>query len=324
MRHRYPLIAAVAAVACTAAAIVGAGSAGGSSGHAAASGGYTIGFSKHVNSETAANAMVAGVQCWAGRHNVKVEVVSANGNPSKQITDVQTLVTKRVKGIVAFALDLKGIAPAFAQAARQHVPVVSLAGPAPNSLAFASDGDIARIGAAAVPELKRMFPRGGKALILGGPSFIRAIPIEVKAVRNAMRAAGIQILGQADLTGVNPNEARQKAGDLLTRYPKANMLWTLGPQAAAAAGLAARQHGKKLGKNFATAAPGVDATAIKFVKQGLVTVLIDNQPFQLGVAAAAALDRLINKRPAGPFHPRPIVYTKRNASKWLPPSRACR
>jgi ribose transport system substrate-binding protein len=121
---------AIAAV-LSAAAVVTAGCGGDSGGTSDSSGGKSeaiqIGFSqRRLAGSDWWKTLVQGARDEAQRQGVKIEVTDAGGDTARQVSDVRTLLTRGVKGLIINANDPKGVAPAISTAKQQNVPVVAV------------------------------------------------------------------------------------------------------------------------------------------------------------------------------------------------------
>jgi ABC-type sugar transport system substrate-binding protein len=111
-------------------------SSGSASSSGAASGstsGTTIAFSEPQGASPQIQALLAGMRSEAAKHGMNVIGTDANLDPSKQISDVQAFVEKKVKAIVVWPLDDHAIQPAFAQAKAAHIPVIAIYDLVPSS-----------------------------------------------------------------------------------------------------------------------------------------------------------------------------------------------
>jgi ribose transport system substrate-binding protein len=116
--------AAVFAVGCGSDDGGGGDSASGTAGEKEA---ITIGFSqRRIAGSDWYKTIVRGVEEEAERQGVKVEVVDANGDTVRQISDINTLLSRGVKGIIINPNDPKGVEPAVNAATKAKAPVVAV------------------------------------------------------------------------------------------------------------------------------------------------------------------------------------------------------
>jgi ribose transport system substrate-binding protein len=114
-------------------ALVAAGCGGDDSGGGSGSSGsgktenITIGFSqRRISGSDWYKTLVQGVKDEAKRQGVKVDVTDAGGDTVRQISDMRTLLSRGVKGLIVNANDPKGVAPAIAAAKQANAPVVAV------------------------------------------------------------------------------------------------------------------------------------------------------------------------------------------------------
>lgn len=122
---------AIAAVLGSAALIAGGcGGADGDGGDSAAGDSgesITIGFSqRRISGSDWYKTLVQGVREEAERQGVKVDVTDAGGDTVRQISDINTLLSRGVDGLIVNANDPKGVAPALQAAQQANAPVVAV------------------------------------------------------------------------------------------------------------------------------------------------------------------------------------------------------
>lgn len=114
-----------------AAALFAAGCGGGNGGGATSAGNggknITIGFSqRRIAGSDWYKTLVKGVKDQARREGAKVIVTDAGGDTVQQISDVRTLLSRGVNGLIINANDPRGISPAIQSAKQAKVPVVAV------------------------------------------------------------------------------------------------------------------------------------------------------------------------------------------------------
>lgn len=90
-----------------------------------------IGFSNYAAVIPFYQSMIAGVEAGAKKYGWSVEVTDSKFEPNKQVADIQSLITKGVNLLVVSPGDAHALLPAYQEAAREGIPVISIA----NSLA---------------------------------------------------------------------------------------------------------------------------------------------------------------------------------------------
>jgi ribose transport system substrate-binding protein len=327
---------AAAVVALVAAALLAAcGSSGSSSSTSdggsrttAKTGGVKIGFDSYADpSDGYTQAWKAGLECFADANGDSVTTVYSNVDLNKQITDVQTLLAQGMKGIFLYPLDTAALTPTFQKAKQQGVAVLSTNGPAPNAVNFDVNANRQALGGDTVRIAQSVVPSGGKAVIIGGPPQALAVQQQILGFTNAARAAGIQILGRIDNAGNSVTSQIQQGqiigNELLAKYPDANIIYTLTPDQALGASIAAKAHGKVVGRGFAIVGSSIDPAAVRGILAGKITGLADDDTWMFGYNAAKAIDAYAHGTPvtAAPWHV--TAYTKDNAADWVAPEQRC-
>lgn len=93
----------------------------------------------------------------------------ANNDPAKQITDVTTMLSQGVDGVMMVVLDSKAIKPALDRAEKKGVPVVAIdQGPADGKVAITVRGDSVLMGRQSCEMLAEQLDGKGKVLELQG------------------------------------------------------------------------------------------------------------------------------------------------------------
>jgi ribose transport system substrate-binding protein len=121
---RFAIAAVVAATALSAAGCGGGGNSGGGAGNTQ---NITIGFSqRRIAGSDWYKTLIQGAKDEAKRQGVNIDVTDAGGDTVRQISDVQTLLSRGAKGIILNANDPAGVAPAIQAAKSAKAPVVAV------------------------------------------------------------------------------------------------------------------------------------------------------------------------------------------------------
>lgn len=120
----------------------GGGGGGESSGESAAvplteleEGNLKVGFSNYAAVIPFYQAMIAGVEEGGKKYGWDVELTDSKFDPNQQLSDIQSLITRGVDLLIVSPGDQNALLPAYQEAAREGVPIVSIA----NSLAPANE-----------------------------------------------------------------------------------------------------------------------------------------------------------------------------------------
>jgi ribose transport system substrate-binding protein len=123
----------------------------------------TIGFSNYAGIIPFYQAMTAGVEEQAQKYGWSVDVTDSKFDPNKQVSDIQSLLTRGADVLVVSPGDQNALLPAYQEAASKGVPVISIA----NSLA---KGDAAYETAFFGLSYEELFGKAAEALVkaMGG------------------------------------------------------------------------------------------------------------------------------------------------------------
>lgn len=87
----------------------------------------TIGYASPTVINEATRNLARVIELETERLGGKVIVEDANGEPDKQVTDVQRLIAQKVDAIILFPLDAKAVSPVLKQAEAAGIPVIGIA-----------------------------------------------------------------------------------------------------------------------------------------------------------------------------------------------------
>jgi ABC-type sugar transport system substrate-binding protein len=299
-----------------------------STGESSESGGVKIGFDSYADpSDGYTQAWQAGLECFAEENGDEVISVYSNVDLNKQITDVKTLLAQGVNGIFLYPLDTAALTPTFHEAAQQGVAVLSMNGPAPDAVNFDVNENRQALGGYTVKIAQEVVPSGGKAVIVGGPPQALAVQQQILGFTKAAEEAGIEILGRIDNAGSSATSQIQQGqvigNELLSKYPEANIIYTLTPDQALGASVAAEGHGKKIGDNFAIVGSSINEAAAKAVEAGKISGLADDDNWMFGYNAAKEIASFANGGEVQVPQWHVTTYTKDNVAEWVPPENRC-
>jgi ribose transport system substrate-binding protein len=183
----------------------------------------TIGFSMPDSSESFWVSMDYGVQQEAKKLGVKVITASAGGdaNANQQISQIQDLVQRGVKGLVVGATDANAVTPVVDQAIGQNIPVVG-ASSLPNSKKLTSSVFTDNIGMGTIEAQCLGTAMGGKGSVamLVGPAGQIWADLRAKGFTDTLKKQfpGIKVVASTRLAD-NRNAALTTAQDWLQRFP---------------------------------------------------------------------------------------------------------
>jgi D-xylose transport system substrate-binding protein len=153
-------------------------------------------------------------------HGAKYISADAQGSPTKQLTDVESLIAKGANVLVILAMDSEAILPAVKKASDEGIPVIAYDRliESPNVLYITFDNvGVGRMMAKAIEAAK---PAGNYAFIKGdkgdpNADFLFSGITEV--LKPAMSAGKIKDVGQSYTDGWKPDNAQKNMEQILTK-----------------------------------------------------------------------------------------------------------
>jgi ribose transport system substrate-binding protein len=293
-RRRLALVAVAAAVAVVSAVVMAP------NGAAQEKKSVTIGFASPVYAQAVQQAIGAGMKEAAKPLGWKVKVLDANLNPDKQLSDFQTLLSQKAKGIVISALNPPALQGAYAQARKQNVALIGQVSPNPgiNTNVHWEVYGCYKGGSTdkTVAYIKKRNPKA--EVITIEYAGYKPIVERRKCFERKAKAAGLKLVANIDdRTGTGQN-VQADVTAILQKHPNVKAIWAFNNTTSLAASAAVTASGRKVwsGSRKGVVISGADAepAAIAAIKQGRLTLIWDPQGKALGYAAIYALKPVIN------------------------------
>lgn len=249
-----------------------------SPGKAANLDGKTIGVSMHFLADDYSKDFASTVKKQAEAAGAKVITSSADGDPGKQLSDIQSLVTRNVDALIVIPIDEAAIVPAIKAAKNADVPIIS-ASPIP-----AVDDDLTAVvgpsdfnnGKAACDEMAAKIGSPGAEVAISTASVkLYRIEQRVAGCKAALDAAGLKVV--ATTAGLSPEEGLKNAQNLLSAHPKLRGIFGSFSNLVLGAGNAVKQSGRT---DVAVSGIDADRTIIKQIAAGNVTDVAAQFPSQ--------------------------------------------
>ncbi|MDQ0219427.1 sugar ABC transporter substrate-binding protein [Peribacillus cavernae] len=180
--------------------------------------GYSVHFGDIASEKVIGQAIKETVESFGGKY----VLVDAQRNLNKQISDVESLILKKVKGVVAIGVDTAAFGPAVKSLNNANIPVVLGGGP-PNQGEFVSlvdpdgYGGGFEAGKALIKELKKRGIKSKSLATVGLRSYILTCEQRVRGFEDSVREEGYKIVarGQADTA----DQAQQEFENIMTANP---------------------------------------------------------------------------------------------------------
>jgi D-xylose transport system substrate-binding protein len=213
----------------------------------------------------------------------------AQSSPAKQLSDIESLISRGASALIILAQDTDAIQPAIANAKAEGIPVVGydrlIETPGIFSLTF-DNREVGRLQAAAVFKLA---PKGNYVFIKGSASdtnadFVHAGQIDI--LKPAIDSGAIKVVGEEYTPGWLPENAQREMEQILTKTGNkvdAVVASNDGTAGGAAAALAAQGLA-----SIPLSGQDSDKAALNRIARGLQTVSVWKDSRLLGATAADA------------------------------------
>ena len=233
--------------------------------------------------------MNEGAQEAAEAAGCELQIANANNDSAKQNSDIENFVAQGVSGIIVVAIDVNGVLPALAQATSEGIRTVAIdaeleEGAVDTFVGVDNEAAGAEAGQWVVDEGLAEGARYGA--VDARNSFIQNQRED--SFREVVDAAGAEFTQAVDGENVQ-EQAATAAQNLVTAQPDLDFVYTTGEPATVGAVAALDPAGS-------TKVIGWDLTAevISGIDSGLVTAVVQQDPFQEGVEAVNELAAVID------------------------------
>ncbi len=284
---------------------------------------YRIGFSNGFSGNTWRTMCVTAVKDEAARHPDLAEftVVDGQGDITKQVNDIETLISQQVDAILCIPNSGTAVAPALKEATKEGIVTVPFNLPVEGEDWVAYCGtDPAKKGRALGDWLAKALNGTGKIVALGGIPGNSYTAAAWAGAQEAFKGTRIEVLAFKDAYW-EEDRAKVVMADLIAAYPQIDGVWCDGAQVGAGAMKAL----------LAANRPLVPVTGDDY--NGLLKLYLaekDRQPkFDIGlmseptwesvVALRAALDLLRGKDVPRQQIIQPQLITKDNVARYVKP-----
>ncbi len=266
------------------------------------------------------NQINAGAQAAADKAGVKLVIFNANNKPDAQNSAIEDYITQKVAGIVLVAIDVNGVKPAISDAKKAGIPVVAIDARIPDGdnaafIGVDNAGAGEQIGKFMADYVKSSMGGTAKVGIVGAlNSFIQNQRLD--GFKKAVQASGDNVKFLDTVDGQNVQDvALTAAENLMTANPDMTALYATGePALIGAISAVTSQNMTGKVKVFGW---DLTAQAIKGIDEGWVVAVVQQDPYQEGVAGVDSILKIKKGEtvPASIDIPVTIV-TKENVDKF--------
>jgi len=218
----------------------------------------------------------------------------AQSNPSKQLTDVESLISQGANALIVLAQDSSAIAPAVEKAVAEGIPVVGYDRLIENTDAFYLTFDNKEVGRLQAREVFKVQPEGNYVFIKGSGAdpnadFLFAGQMEV--LKEAIDAGKIKNVGEAYTDGWLPANAQKNMEQFLTANNN-EVDAVVASNDGTAGGVVAALSAQGLAGTVPVSGQDGDHAALNRIALGTQTVSVWKDSRELGKAAAEIASQL--------------------------------
>jgi ribose transport system substrate-binding protein len=241
----------------------------------------TIGVSLPQDDNPFYIAMMKGIKSRASELGWEVITVSSQEDKAKQISGVEDMIARGVKGILISPIDAVGVNAAYDAAAAAKVPIISIArsSKSPNQLLHVAM-DEKQIGRDIGNYIAKHIDGKGKVALIAGPPGAPTFKNLTDGIKESFaKYSGIQIVFE-QYGGLTRERGLKLAEDALVANPDLAAIYGANDDVALGAAQAVVAAGKK-GKVLVTGMNGVPP-ALRAVQDGSLTMTVELNPVLWG------------------------------------------
>jgi ribose transport system substrate-binding protein len=265
------------------------------------------------------NQINDGAKQAADKAGARLVIFNANNQAAAQNSAIEDYIAQKVDGIVLVAIDVNGVKPAITAAKNAGIPVVAIDAriPGGDNAAFIgvdNKGAGEEIGKYFANYVKEKAGGSAKVGIVGAlNSFIQNQRLD--GFKQAAAAGGsVKFLDTVDGQNIQ-DVALTAAENLITANPDMTALYATGEPAliGAISAVTSQQKTDKV-KVFGW---DLTAQAIKGIDEGWIVAVVQQDPFQEGVAGIGTILKLKKGEKVNPSIDIPVtIVTKENVDKF--------
>jgi ribose transport system substrate-binding protein len=264
------------------------------------------------------NQINDGAQQAADKAGAKLVIFNANNAAAAQNSAIEDYIAQKVDGIVLVAIDVNGVKPAVTAAKNAGIPVVAIDARIPDGdnaafIGVDNKGAGEEIGKYFADYAKTKMGGSAKVGIVGAlNSFIQNQRLD--GFKAAAGASGAKFLDTVDGQNIQ-DVALTAAENLMTANPGMNAIYATGePQLVGAISAVTSQQRTDKVKVFGW---DLTAQAIKGIDEGWIVAVVQQDPFQEGVAGVETVLKIKKGEKVNSSIDIPItIVTKDNVDKF--------
>jgi ribose transport system substrate-binding protein len=286
--------------------------------------GLKVGFSQNISNSPWRLAENKSMQDSAKAAGDTITMTDAGGQDSKQVSDIQSLISQKVDVLIIAPLTETGEVSAILAAKKACIPVFLVDRDADHSLAKPGQDYVTFVGSDFVKQAQLVAAAmikatNGKAKIieLEGTSGATPAILRKKGFDDAIKSQpGMQIVASQD-ANFDRDTARQKMQTLLQAHPDVNAVYCANDEECQGAIAALKSAGKTPGKDVIIGSIDGETAALKSIIAGDQLVSVTSNP-RLGTLTFQTIASYASGKSVPTWVVQPdTTYTKDNAQANL-------
>jgi ABC-type sugar transport system substrate-binding protein len=228
---------------------------------------------------------------------VIIQDAGGYGNVDKQVTQMESLIVRKVSAIIQDPANPASFNGVVRQAKAAGIPVVGAGSPIVASEVAAdaaSSSSHCSIGHELAKGAVQLLPRGGRIAVLAGPPGAFWASDRLRCFKEDLKSTAIKIVAE-QTSEQDAAVALSLANDFLQRFPDLDLIYGADDTYGVGAGRAAQGAGKcgKVKVLFAV----LGEAAEEMMRAKCADYVVAQQPVLIGRTAVRMADALINKKP---------------------------
>lgn len=262
---------------------------------------------------------IRGAQEQAKKMGANLVVEDPNNDPVKQNNDIEDLVNQKVDAIIVDSIDTKGVIPAMKEAAKAHIPVISIDAVVKSSAVSSQIGvdnavSSQELGQYVNKYVKTNMKQPVKMGVVGAlNSFIQVIR-QNAFLDTVKKTPNLKVVNIVDGKNVQQT-AMTAAENLMTGHPEMNVAFATGEPALI--GLASAVKSQHKEKKLAVFGWDLSKQAIQGIDEGWVKAVVQQHPEKFGSEGVKAAVQLAQKKKVAKTINVPVtIVTKDNVAQF--------
>jgi ribose transport system substrate-binding protein len=266
------------------------------------------------------NQINDGAKQAADKAGATLVIFNANNQAAAQNSAIEDYITQKVDGIVLIAIDVNGVKPAVTAAKKAGIPVVAIDARIPDGdnaafIGVDNKGAGEEIGKFFADYVKKDMGGSAKVGIVGAlNSFIQNQRLDGFKAAAGAGGAGVKFVDTVDGQNIQ-DVALTAAENLMTANPDMTALYATGEPALVGAISAVTS--QKMTDKVKVFGWDLTAQAIKGIDEGWIVAVVQQDPFQEGVAGVETILKLKKGETVTPSIDIPVtIVTKQNVEQY--------